>query len=507
MTKHPLRLALLATVFCLPVAAVAQTQPTAPAADSSGFDVSDAPATPAAAAQFPPNSIKEITIGIGGVSDTSDVFGRYNGKPKSGPGFIGGWLVQHRAAWDSGKTDYFTFTGENIDAGNGRVLPEASINIKIGQQGHWWLSGAYTSMTYVASDHFNTVLDRLGNLSTGYFNAITAAGAFVSNSATPNIGSGTFYGTSYKASGSTGIASSAGSHVAQYGAANQFSLVVGTRRDKGAVSGGFQQGFWLFTAAFSHEHKEGSLEQAMTTGGSNAGMMTFAMPVDYDTDIYMASAAYNTHRFQAVFSYELSNFVDNNKAGYAFQGWNFTNVKDPVSKTFTAYELSGVYALPPSNQAHTFTAQLAYNASATTRLNATLVYGLQLQNDPFTAVTQNAYTLNTGGVAGPTHNTLGAAAAPLGLNPASLQGVVHTWFGSAGFTARPQSQVDIRGTYTVDVRDPHTAAMWIYGDPTDAVQNSRNIKYRQAVPESWTKQKLNIQAGFHLLPETRLTVG
>ncbi len=511
MTRFSFRLALMATVMAFPLCAAAQDK------DSSGFDVADAPVTasqPTTSLIPSPNSA-ELTIGVGGVTETSDVYGRYNGMPRAGAGLLAGWDVERRSAWDSGKTHFLSFTGEGVNAGFGEILPETTITLKVGEQGHWWLSGAYSSMLYTASDHFTTILQPDGSLSPGYLSAITAAGAFVSNSATPNIGANTYYGTTYKASGTTGIASSGGSHVALYGQANELVDRISTRRDKGAVNGGLQLGSWLVTMGLSHEHKEGSLEQAMTTGGSNTGMVSFPMPVNYDTDIYSVSAAYNTRRFQAAFSYELSSFTDNNAGGYNFQGWNFTNVKDPVSKLYNAYQLSGNYSLPPSNQAHTFTAQVGYNPSSATRLNATLVYGLQFQNDPFVTPTNNAYTLNLGGVAGPTHNTLGAGAAPLGLNPLSLNGFVETWFGSASLYSRPTKKIDFKASYSVDVRDPHQQAMWIFGDPTDAVQNGAlkadgtyaSIKYRQAVPESWTKQKVSVSAGYRILPETTLTIG
>ena len=526
MTRLSLKIALLASVMALPLTALAQAQPAAK--DSGGFDVSDAPAAaPEAAPQYPPTTSGEIAIGVGYVSDTSDVFGRYNGRPEKGVGEIGGWNYQHRDAWDSGKTHYLSFTGDNVDFGFGRNAPEAAINLKLGSQGHWWASAGYSAETYTASDHFTTIINRDGSLSAGYLAAITAAGAFVSNSATPNIpgaalvpplttaapgtASAPFYGTTYNPNGTTGIASSAGNHVNQFGPSNEISLLVGTRRDKGSFGAGLQTGNWTLTAGLVHEHKAGSLEQAMTTGGNNGGMMTFAQPVDYDTDIYTVSAAYNTRKFQAAFSYELSNFADNNATGFHARGWNFNNVKDPTTNTYTAYQSNAVYALPPSNQAHTFTGQLAYNATPTTRVNATLVYSAQFQDDPFPDPTGNAYTLNIGGVA--THNTKSAPPAPFGLNPASLKGFVETWFGSASLYSRPMDKVDFRASYSVDVRDPHQAAMWIFGDPTDALQNGvknaagayASIKYREAVPESWTKQKMTVSAGYHLARETTLT--
>ena len=102
---------------------------------------------------------------------------------------------------------------------------------------------------------------------------------------------------------------------------------------------------------------------------------------------------------------------------------------------------------------------------------------------------------------------------PFGLNPASLKGFVETWFGSASLNSRPLKTIDFRASYTVDVRDPHQAPMWIFGNPTDGLQNAAkdgdgaytSALYRRAVPESWTKQKVTVSAGYHLARDTTLT--
>jgi hypothetical protein len=63
--------------------------------------------------------------------------------------------------------------------------------------------------------------------------------------------------------------------------------------------------------------------------------------------------------------------------------------------------------------------------------------------------------------------------------------------------------VDIKASYTIDARDPQTQSMFVYGDPTDTTA----LKFREAVPESWVKQKVALTAGYHILQETQLTVG
>lgn len=482
-----LTIALLASASFLPSVALAQSK-------DQGFDVSETPATETqqGSPMSKATSLNQIDLGVGYVSQSSSVFGRYNGMPYWGETFLGGWSVQRRDASDSGGVNYMSFTGERIDTGR-LTLPEATIQLKAGQQGRWWVQGDYDAMTYTATDHFTTLLDEAGHLSPAYVALLTANGAFFTNSPTGNLAGKTFYGT-YKTNASTGITSASGNHVAIYGPQSELMQRIGTRRDKGSIGAGYFIGPWLVSGSLSHEHKAGSLENAMTTGGSNTGMMTFPMPINYDTDIYSASAAYSGKKLQAVLSYEFSDFKDN-QAGYAFDGWNFTGVRTQTGPNlFTAFQQSGVYALPPSNQAHTFSLQLGYNATPTTRLTGTFVYGIQRQDEPFVSPTLNAYTL--------------AALAPqFAAQPHSLDGYVETFFGATTLTAQPWTHFDVKFNYTVDRRDPHTHAMWIYGDPTDAVDNIHNIKFREAVPEAWTKQTASLSGIWHMARNTSLTLG
>jgi MtrB/PioB family decaheme-associated outer membrane protein len=508
--------ALAASVSMLPLFAVAQAQE-APAGASE------------AAAQQPIGPLTgEVTVGVGGLTGTNSDFAKYNGEEHAGVAVLGGWNLRDRDVWDSGGTRYLSFTGDNVNFGFGTYAPEAAVNLKVGQQGHWGLNATYDAMTYDASNHFTSILTPSGALVPGFLNALAANGAFVNNSATPNIGSFVFYGPTLAgapnptATNGTGIrgvtgapaGTSSGSHAVGnansayiFGPQNEQTFQIGTRRDKVGLDGSYQLGSWLIKAGITHEHKEGTLEQAMTTGGSNTGMVAFPMPINYDTDNYSVSAAYNTRQFQAALTYEFSNFIDHNSSGYQFEGWNFTEVYDPIAKTYTSYEYNGVYGLPPNNQAHNFTAQVGYNLTPATRLNGTFVWGLQLQNDPLTAPTLNQYTLNVGGVAGPTHNAYGNAAAPFYLNPGSLGGVVQTFFGNVTATSRDILGLDLKGAYTVDIRDTQTPSYWIVGVSGDAATNVQGVKYRESVPESWTKQKVVLSAGYHFMPESQVIVG
>jgi len=434
-------------------------------------------------------SVNQITLGVGGVTQSSAVFGRYNGMPSAGAGFVGAVNLQRRDIWDGDSTHFLSLTANDLNFGFGRIGPEASVDFKIGEQGKWSLFADYDATTYTANASFQALLDKNGNLAPNYQAVLTAAGLYFNGTATAPASTAGF--GSFNAS--THVATANPTTV--YGPGNQLSLGIGTRRDKGTVGVSVDISDWVLSAVYSHEHKGGSLEQAMTTGGNNAGMVTFPMPIDYDTDNFVATAAYTTPDFQAKISYVLSNFVDNNGSGYAFQGWNFAAFKNTTvtPNLYTSYPKSGVYSLPPSNQAHTLKAEAGYNFDPTTRIYGTFILGLQLQNDPFVGATHLGYIPNN-------NPTL---AAQLGSNPNALGGLVQTYFGNVTFTARPLPGWDFKATYTADGRDAQTKPMWIYGDPTDTTA----LKYRQAVPESWLKQTLAVDTGYHFSSSTRVTAG
>ncbi len=472
-----LKVAALAGVCALQAIVGARAQ------DNGGFDVSDV--TPATSVAAPLPSLGQFTFGLDGVTDSSAVFGRYNGMPESGIGVLAGWEVGKRDAWDSGTTRYYDFSGYDVNVGNGGgIAPEATINLSLGDQGTWEAFATYDAMTYTASDRFTTILDKEGNLSPGFLTAIGNAGAFLDNSP---------FSTSYYGPYSlyNGVMAALGDHVPDYGPDNELTYKIGTRRDKGTVGASYFLDSWQLSAAVSHEHKEGTLEQTMATGMGDDAMVTFPMPVDYDTDTYTVVAAYTDDRLQANISYRFSDFIDHKSGGYGFEGWNFISIQDPVTLTYTSYEKSGVYSLPPSNQAHTITAKLGYNLSPTTRLTETVSFGLQLQNDPFVAATRVGFVL-----ADP------MMSAQLAANPRSLNGLVETGFVNLALTTQPLAGLNIRTSYTFDARDPQTKAMWIYGNPMDDIM----LAYREAAPESWIKQKVDLTADYRIDASARLSL-
>lgn len=465
------RIALLATVLFLPEIGFSQAQ------------TSDQ----ASAANAPMSVLYgDVTLGAGEVTQSSAVYGRYNGMPKAGVGVLGSFQLRDAEPWDSGGTRYLNTSGDNLNFGWGEIGPEASVNVETGDQGSWRISATYDAITYTASDNFTTILDREGNLSPGYQNALIGGNMYFTNvPANPSTLFGAFNASTHLATANP---------ITNFGSSNELTLDIGTRRDKGTLDGSVELGDWTLSTVVSHEHKHGSLEQTMTTGGNNAGMVAFPMPVDYDTDIFTAAAAYDIEDFQVKLSYQFSNFIDHNSGGYTFEGWNFSAYFNPTTKTYTSYPKSGDYSLPPGNQAHAITAEAGYNIDPTTRVTGTAVYGLQLQNSPFVPATNLGYIFSPPGA---------SLAAQLATNPTSLNGLVQTFFGNLLLTARPIPKLDIKANYSIDTRNPQTSSMLIYGDPTDTTA----LKFRQAVPESWTKQQFSLKAGYYVLDDTRLNVG
>jgi len=198
---------------------------------------------------------------------------------------------------------------------------------------------------------------------------------------------------------------------------------------------------------------------------------------------------------QAKLSYRFSSFNEANLGGYQFEGWNFSAYNNTTTKTYTSYEKNGVYDTPPSNFAHDFRGEIGYDFGPSTRVMATAAYGLQMQNSAFVPATEIGYI---------TTNPAGASlAAQLASNPGSLNGLVETFFGNVVFTSSPLPKLNLKAVYSIDGRTPETKSMWIYGDPTDTTA----LKYREAVPESWIKQKIALEAGYYVLPETKVTAG
>ena len=463
------------------------------------------------------NTSQELSVGIQDTFGSARDWGtyeKYNGNEQGAAGILG-WDVRSHDAWNSGKTFYYNITGDNFLYSVANVAPEADANMSVGEQGKWGLSADYWAMTYTGDENFLSGLTKDGALAPNFSSALTTTATNAAAAYPAGFGAvaGDFFG-----------ALNARSHVAtenaRYAAQGTYSEVVGsqigemvtpigTRRDRVGINGKYDISDWELSSGVTYEHKIGSIEDAMTTAGSNAGPLAFALPIDYSTTNFRATAAYNTHDMQGKLEYEYSMFTDNNSS-FGFQGWMYQAVPNGATTSVTRpggavangsaglssngngtvspVALSGYFAQAPNNQAHTFTGEIGFSPTPTTRVVGTAVYGLQYQNDSLAPATANAAVVNNATFAG-----------LLAENPSSLNGMVQTFFGSALVTANPVDKLNLKGRYSVDVRDPLYGSKWIWGDPTDTT----GLSQREAVPLSWTKNTLALSGDYRVLPSTK----
>lgn len=479
MNKHyTLRAIALASVSVLPFAA-------AIAADESGDQ---------------PEYKSEVDVGAGYQNKANPFFDRYRGTD-SGVSGLGGFSMRSKDAWDSGKTQYFEASGRNLDFNDAHSAPEASVNAKFGFQGLWGLNAYYDAITYTGNT-INTPYATSG--SNGYLvNGLLPYGGATTTAAGALTTQCLFTGTT--AAGTP--ACPVGNNTANL-AGLMIQAPTGTRRDIVGGGGSYRMGEWTISGNLRHEHKDGSLEQ--TFDGSASGT-AFAEPINFDTDRYNLSAAYATRMLQATLSYTYSRFTDN------IAGWSAPSL---ASGTSAPFQTASIYALPPSNDAHTFNGSVGYNVTSTTRLTGNFRVGLELQNqsiEPGTGTTAAQLTPATNGA---------ATSANLALNPSSLSGQATVYGANFQVTSRPLSDLDLRAAYGIDGRDNDTSMYKIYGygHGDGAVPGTYCSTAGSSVvttcatpgavegvsfPQNWTKQNAVAEAGYRILRDsnTKVTVG
>jgi MtrB/PioB family decaheme-associated outer membrane protein len=501
MHKLTLRIMLLSSLCLLPLEAM-------------GAELEAAPAAPATAALTSDNEIDFGLLGIGGTN--TGQYGRYNGFTEQGVDGLFGFSSVTRDAWDSGGTRYYIFTGSNInfqfgdDLGtanvpvlsggqivNGQIKnfkdgtyssrtandlgPSASLGFNVGDQGHWGVIGYYDAISYTGNiiDSIYTI-----NGNTGFLNSPL----------TPWGGASNDPSTKGHVANTTSPITAGAVTAAQLAAAEQ-PFQVGTRRDIVGLTGTYIFGDWTITGAFREEHKEGTLEESLreTYGGQ-----AFTLPIDYDTQRYDASAAYNTSQLQAVFGYYLSNFTDHYSA---------VALPYPASATAAPYAESGLYSTPPSNYAQYVTAMIAYNLTPSTRLHVNARYGLETQNDTYPANTADPATAVApfGGL--PNLNALGQ-----GTSATSPNILAQVYQGNVAISSNPIANLNASAKYSIDGRnvsiDQH-GCVYEGGASPDSTSTCSGTTTAYVVPQEWLKQKVNLDADYRILPQsnTKLTLG
>jgi hypothetical protein len=488
-TRNTLRAIALATTCLVPLAV-----PLAAFAADDDFSVT--PSAPAPDVSIPqPNQAPFtgfIDLGLGGLAGrNAGQAGRYNGFNTTGFEALGAFDIGHRDFWNSGGTRYWDFSGSNLnfqtgdsfgsDLGNRTKFPEQVTNylanngelaLKAGDQGLWGMNIYYDAITYTGR-----VIDSLYSFSGNQ--------GFLNNGLTP-------WG------GATGATRSSRGLVTSFtipsltatGAMQPFQT--GTRRD--IIGGDFKYmyGDWTFTGSLRHEHKEGSMEEAFD---GPYGGTAFALPIDYDTDRYDASASYNTRAFQGIFQYTFSHFTDN---------MLFVALPYPTANTAAPFQRSAAYSTPPSNDAHYLTMMLASNDIVPlTRINLNARVGLELQDDQFAPNTADP---NPSGAAGFSS-----------LNPATLQGttanspemMAEIYQVKVSATSHPLPNVNTHVFYGLDGRSVSLNQYQVNVGGTGGSSDSNLSGLATVVPQDWLKENAGGEVGYRFIPEydTKVTVG
>lgn len=488
MHKLTFRAMLLSGVCMLPLGAMAA-------------DLGAAPAAPPPASALVSDS--EIEFGLGGVWGTNTgQAGRYNGFTEEGLDGLFSFKSVSRK-----DTQYYIFTGSDINFQFGDNLGQAPYpctTAALGQcQTSSFKDGAYTNRTANdigpnASAKFD-VGDQGKWGVIGYYDAISYTGNIIDSIYTINGNRGILNSPLTMWGGATSqTAATAGAVTAltagQLASAEQ-PFQMGTRRDIVGLTGTYTWGDWTITGAVRHEHKEGTVEESFGEGAYVTGQ-AFALPVDYDTERYDVSASYHSAQLQAVFGYFLSNFTDNNNGVF---------LPEPVAHTTLPYEVTSLYATPPSNYAQYVTAMLAYNITPTTRVNVNARYGVETQNDTFPANTGDPVAAN--GYAGgfTVLNGLGQ-----GTGSATSPNInAEVYQGNIGITNSSISNLTTSAKYSIDGRNvsensyngscgqnPGTTSGVCGNGQGSDTSITGTIGY--VVPQEWLKQKVNLDADYRI---------
>lgn len=397
-----------------------------------------------------------FTVGGQYQSSGSDYFGRFTGQTHPGFYGLGDFHLNYRDPWNSGGTRYFQADGTDLG------LPDRSVTIKAGQQGTWGIVFSYDGIPYYATESFLSVWQ--------------PGGALV-----PGVAPGSLRSTAQAAG-------------------RLWNEPLSLQRDIFTGVGTYEWGDWTFTGKIRHDHKHGLQANSLTILGAPAATATslatsglgyFAQPIDYDMDRYDATAEYATQQLQVQVGYTFSQFTNNNPVDNLINPFAFPAGAALGPAGSSAARVSSFYTTPPSNSEHQVKLLIGYNLTPTTRLNANFAYGVQLQNSTYEPFNGNG------------NANLGIFSVPR----SSFDGVMQTIFGNVAVTSQPLPNLDIRLAYTIDDRDNRSPRNRYAISAVDNATLTTPASGYFNLPFSYNHQMATAEAGYRILPLTRVSVG
>jgi MtrB/PioB family decaheme-associated outer membrane protein len=175
---------------------------------------------------------------------------------------------------------------------------------------------------------------------------------------------------------------------------------------------------------YTRIYKDGQRPMGMAFGSPGGIFLELVEPIKQTIHEVKTSGTWATERFQLQWSYIASIFEN---------GFDWVRADNPCNGSTGSPGAPcpavgtqgqfGTTSLPPNNQAHTFSVGGGVNLPMRTRLNASVTYGLRLQNQDFQ---QQTYS-----------NSLVDSNPSLRLPQKSLHGNVQTVLANAELTSRP----------------------------------------------------------------------
>lgn len=453
----------------------------------------------------------EAAFGMAVQGANSALYGRYNGDWNKGARETGEFDLHGADPWNSGGTFYYDIYGRNLDASAGNVLPEGSLGFRLGEQGTWKVVFSYDAVTYFQSDSFHTVYQQGGT------------GALI-----PGIQPGKQLSW-------------------QANLLPESVDDVKTRRDRFAWSGSYEIGGGLtLDGKLFYEHKEGTMEQSLSIGGTAnnfypanstgtipvstlpghpaaaagplGSLVYFPQPIDYDTRRYDLKLKYRSGDFQGALTYSFSSFANGDQTFYAEDPFSQVNAKGTLNPITLAngstianrgLPFAAPFSLPPNSSQHAANADFSYRLTPSTNLVGSFQYAVQLVDNAVTP-----YNVNP-------NNSPSPAQANLLANP--IGGSTNAWNASADImnanltlTSRPLADVDFKAAYTLNSYENQSLRTQLYGSgspsdiatlPTATLVSTCNGASVDncTVPWAWTKQKAVVEAGYTVMPGTKLS--
>ena len=232
--------------------------------------------------------------------------------------------------------------------------------------------------------------------------------------------------------------------------ANAPQLEVRSTRQRGVISGSYNlTGALALGFSFMRERRGGNRLISMGTYnriGTPLGDrfetpgQELREPTSYGTTEFSAELRYTKKKWSAGVEYRGSNFNNRNSALLWQNPFRLTHAQAtlPAGALLRGRFAASQVALPPDNQAHTFTGSVMVLLPGSTRLSGVLSYGRWTQNEQFLPITINE-----------------AITAPVGTVPTSLstlpkqslEGLIHTFTQDYAATTRPLRPVQLTLRY------------------------------------------------------------